>query len=284
MIKWDARFQAVEPDAAFPQFHNCSVESRRDLSYRCEGWRRQDATCLFDLTLEGSGVFRDAQGERLLSPGKAFVCVLNDPSTAYYYPPGSKERWTFLWACFSGGGIDKMLKALIARHGAVCELSLKSPFVRKLLSYEGRAGAISNIHPAESAVMAMELLVAVEEAMLSNAGQASADAQLVERAQSEALARLDGGSGVAELAKSLGVSREHLSRVFRKRMGLSLSSWLQSRRLALAARLLKDEGASCKELAWRLGYSSQANFTRAFKAATGASPAKFKASGLWLPL
>ena len=283
MAGWDARFQVMGPDAAFPQFHNCTVDSRRDLSYRCEGRMRRDETCLFDLTLEGSGVFSDAQGEHVLTPGKAFVCVLNDPATAYYYPPGASERWSFLWITFSGGGVAQMVKALLSRHGAVCEISLKSPFARRLLSLEEYAGAIASLPPAESAKMVMELLASVEEAMLSKAAPDAADDLLVEKIQREALSEGGLSIGVAGLAKALGVSREHISRVFRRRVGQSLSDWLQGRRAALAAKLLKDESLSCKEAAWRLGYSSQANFTRAFRKSTGMSPAKFKASGAWLP-
>ena len=284
MIRWDARFQVMGPEASFPQFQNCTVESRRDLSYHCEGKRRKDETCLFDLTLEGSGVFRDAKGEHQLTPGKAFFCVLNDPDTAYYYPQGGSERWTFLWICFSGGEAAKMLRSFQARHGSICDISLKSQTAHWLLSFEKLCGRVNKLNPAESAKMTMDLLAAIEASLLSGSPSHTAEDILIEEAQKLAMSDIERASCIGTLAKELGLSREHLSRVFKRRVGISFAEWLQRRRTAMAARLLKDDGLSCKETAWRLGYGSQANFTRAFRKSTGMSPAKFKASGSWLPL
>ena len=284
MIRWDARFQTLGPDTAFPEFRNCTVESRRDMSYRSEGIKRRDDVCLFDLTLEGEGVFHDAKGEHPLTPGKAFLCAVNDKETAYYYPPDGKRLWTFLWICFSGGNSKRMLESLVSRYGAVCSMPLESAFVRGLLALKTKAGSICDLNPAESGRMVMELLAAVELAMQSEGRRHASEDMLVNRAQDFILSGLETGTGVAEAAKELCVSREHLSRVFRRRVGMNPLDWMQGRRMALAARLLKDDGLSCKEAAWRLGYISQANFTRAFKKALGMSPSKFKASGAWLPL
>jgi len=284
MLRWDARFQVMGPSPAFPVFHNCSVETQYDASYHCEGPQRHEEICLFDLTLDGEGVFRDSAGERALTAGKVFLRVLNATGSADYYPPGGKGGWTFLWACFSGGGAGDMVRSLLARHGPVCSMAMDSAFVGWLLSLRASSGKIRAVSPAESGKMVMDLLAAVEAAMLSNGSPYAAEDLLVGRAQEIVLAGMGRGVGVAEAAKELGVSRGHLSRVFSQRVGTSLQDWAQRRRMALAARLLGDEGLSCKETAWRLGYVSQANFARAFRKTTGLRPGKFKASGSWLPL
>lgn len=278
-MQWDLKFQVMEPDEAFPKLHNYTVETRCSPSYYCEGRRRSAPTCLFDLTLAGRGVFRDAGGEHEMTPGKAFLCVLNDPETSYYYPKDAREPWTFLWICLSGGLAKEMLSTLISRHGPVCEMPVAAGYPRRILSLRKTMSGLVHTPPAESARMAMELLSAVESAMVSKDGGGSAKDDMVMKAQRMALGSIESGGGVLEAAAALGVSREHLSRVFSERTGESFAGWLLRQRMAHAARLLKDGRTSCKEIAWRLGYGSPSNFSRAFLKSTGLAPSQFRRSG-----
>jgi len=277
--QWDLRFQAMGPLASFPQLKNYTVEDRYDPSYHCECRRRSDPTCLLDVTLEGRGSFRDANGEHAMTPGKAFLCVLNDPAVSYYYPQDGKGRWRFLWICFSGGGVESMLKDLVKRHGPVCEMPLDSGYLRSVLSLKGSSCGLESVSPAASAKMTMDLLSAVEAAMLSKRNPEAGKDELVAKAQRIALETLESGASVSSVAKELGVSREHLSRVFHERAATPFASWLLRQRMVRASRLLRDPRLTCKELAWRLGYGSQANFSRAFLKETGMTPAQFRVSG-----
>jgi AraC-like DNA-binding protein len=51
----------------------------------------------------------------------------------------------------------------------------------------------------------------------------------------------------------------------------------------VAVAALKEEGATVGELAERLGYRSEAAFSRAFKRVIGASPGAFRGSADELP-
>ncbi len=278
-VLWDLRFQVMGPLAPFPQLFNYTVEERSNPSYYCEGWRSVDPLCLFDLTLEGRGVFQDADGEHEMLPGRAFLCLRNDPQVKYYYPPEGRGTWRFLWICFSGGGAKEMLQALIERHGPICEMPLDSGLVRSILSLRSSSEGMETVSPAASGKMAMDLLSAIEGAMLLKGNPEASKDELASKAQRLALETLESGASVSAVAKALGVSREHLSRVFRERTGVSFGAWLLKQKALHASRLLKDSRLSCKELAWRLGYKSPANFSRAFLKETGMSPAQFRASG-----
>jgi len=278
-MQWDLRFQALGPLNSFPQLRNYTMEDRYDPSYHCECRRRSDPTCLLDVTLEGRGVFKDGDGEHEMTPGKAFLCVLNDPAVSYYYPEDGKGRWRFLWICFSGGSSEAMLKELIGRHGPVCEMPLDSGYVKSVLSLQSSSQGLESVSPAASAKMTMDLLSAAEAAMLSKRNPESGKDELVSKAQRIALEALESGVSVSSVAKALGVSREHLSRVFHERTAIPFASWLLKQRVLRASRLLRDPRLSCKELAWRLGYGSPANFSRAFLKETGMTPAQFRVSG-----
>jgi AraC-like DNA-binding protein len=55
-------------------------------------------------------------------------------------------------------------------------------------------------------------------------------------------------------------------------------SYVARWRMHVAVAALKEEGATVGELAERLGYRSEAAFSRAFKRVIGASPGAFRGS------
>ncbi|MBL8605302.1 MAG: helix-turn-helix domain-containing protein [Myxococcales bacterium] len=90
--------------------------------------------------------------------------------------------------------------------------------------------------------------------------RASVDSQ--ERLVDEALARIDEApaSTPARLAAALGVTPRHLRRVFDAQLGVSPIAVLQTRRLALALRLLRDTHLSVTEVALASHFGSVRRF------------------------
>ena len=80
-----------------------------------------------------------------------------------------------------------------------------------------------------------------------------------------------GPLGIDAVARELGYSRQTLYRRL-KAEGVTFEEVLDGLRRRVALRLLCDEGLSVKEVAWRLGFSDPAAFSRAFKRWTGAAP------------
>ena len=76
---------------------------------------------------------------------------------------------------------------------------------------------------------------------------------------------------MGEVARDLGVSRHTLYRRL-KAEGATFETVLDGLRHRLALRLVRDQGLSVKEAAWRLGFSDPTAFSRAFKRWTGTSP------------
>ena len=58
--------------------------------------------------------------------------------------------------------------------------------------------------------------------------------------------------------------------------GLNFSGLLQKTRQQLATQYIKDDNLAISEIAYLLGFSDQANFTRAFKRWNGVSPTQFR--------
>ncbi|MCC1492040.1 AraC family transcriptional regulator [Cognatishimia sp. F0-27] len=78
------------------------------------------------------------------------------------------------------------------------------------------------------------------------------------------------------VADALGVSRRSMSRKLAE-VETSFGDILARVRLKIAARELQETDHPIGEIAYRLGYTSQASFSTAFKAATGKAPRDYRA-------
>jgi AraC-like DNA-binding protein len=79
---------------------------------------------------------------------------------------------------------------------------------------------------------------------------------------------------VAELSAAAGLSKYHLSRLFSRHFGEPPHRFQQTRRLALAAHLLRT-GNRPVHVAEALHFTDQAHLAHRFKRAFGVTPAKF---------
>jgi len=86
----------------------------------------------------------------------------------------------------------------------------------------------------------------------------------------------EGEVSIDRVARSLGMSRQTLYRRLKKE-GVTFEEILDARRRQLAIRYLKFDRFSVKAVAYKLGFSDPAAFSRAFKRWTGLSPSTVRA-------
>ena len=96
------------------------------------------------------------------------------------------------------------------------------------------------------------------------------------RLLADAESRLQTGLHVTQLPRLAGISSAHLSRSFRRHLGITPSAWLTRMRIDLAARLLADGDRSVLEIALQLGFASPAWFHRSFRSVHGVTPATWR--------
>lgn len=82
-----------------------------------------------------------------------------------------------------------------------------------------------------------------------------------------------------ELSSGTPYSKEYISKLFKKEVGISVSDFILKTRTDEAMALLKA-GNSCNYVAHTLGFSSQSYFIRQFKRATGMTPRAYRAINL----
>lgn len=97
---------------------------------------------------------------------------------------------------------------------------------------------------------------------------------------SRALALMHGDVGhpwsVEELAKGAGLSRSGLAERFTRLIGVSPMHYLMDWRLQMAGQMLRDGTDSLLRVAERVGYESEAAFSRAFRKKFGQAPAAWR--------
>ena len=81
----------------------------------------------------------------------------------------------------------------------------------------------------------------------------------------------------SEVAASLGVDKQHLSKIFRRRFGKSFLQWRKETRIKEAKRLLaKDKDMPAALIGEAVGINDKSNFKRQFRDVTGCTPAQWR--------
>ena len=78
-----------------------------------------------------------------------------------------------------------------------------------------------------------------------------------------------------QLCYEANASTRTITRLFNKEVKLSFREWRQRARIMNALELLEDHNKSIKQIASKLGFSSTASFTHAFKEVIGVTPTEF---------
>ncbi|MEH6633417.1 MAG: AraC family transcriptional regulator [Halopseudomonas aestusnigri] len=79
-----------------------------------------------------------------------------------------------------------------------------------------------------------------------------------------------------ELASVSAMSRYHFAKMFKDLTSLPPHRYLAVRRIEQAKLLLMSSSLSTAEIAYKVGYNSQSNFTQTFRRITGITPAKYR--------
>ncbi len=84
------------------------------------------------------------------------------------------------------------------------------------------------------------------------------------------------GITVKDLAKEVGVSPEHLVRLFRRDAGTTPGAALRAERLSCALQLLTQSGLSVTEVAHRAGFAGSQHLARSLRLATGLTASELR--------
>jgi AraC-like DNA-binding protein len=78
------------------------------------------------------------------------------------------------------------------------------------------------------------------------------------------------------LCKEIGMSRAQLHRKIKAISNQSATEFIRTFRLRRAADLIKQDAGNMAEIAYKVGFNSQAYFTKSFQEVYGCTPGEFK--------
>lgn len=105
------------------------------------------------------------------------------------------------------------------------------------------------------------------------------DLELVKKAKDILDSNYDSITDLAHIAIQLGVSTNHLARLFKKQLGFTPVQYITALRVGKAAELLGQADASILEIAYMTGFRSLSNFYKCFKEQTGHTPKEYRKNG-----
>jgi AraC family transcriptional regulator len=221
------------------------------------------------------------RGTIWLSParGPEAVIEMSDPLPAIlhiYLPPSQFSPMSL------GEGSDPSAVASLR-----FESSFQDPLVAEMayaitseLQRETSAGSmlIETLGSSLAARLVQNQVGTLVHHVSARATEADFDRRRLTRVLDYIGANLEGDLTLARLASVACLSRFHFSRAFKAAIGRSPHHYVSAKRLELAKQLLEKGDQPLAHIALTLKFSCQANFTRAFREATGQTPAQYRRS------
>lgn len=277
---WLVRFQTAQPMQTFPQLHAIRAERQTNPAYHYEGrFRSSERNCIFKFTLAGEGRFQFGRKKYRLPAGHGFLCKINDPAASYYYPEDGRAPWEFVYISFIGPAAAAMTGEFVRRYGSIYQLPIDIGFIPEIMTWRRQDKQEIRITPAEGARIIAGLFAALAQSKI-RIDQTDAGFTLVKETQRLIRRYLCQFCNVKFLAAQLGVSREHLSRVFKEQTAQTPYQYIQRQKMLAACRLLKETRLAQKEIAEKIGFNVPAHFTRAFTRVMHLTPSRFRAVGI----
>lgn len=86
----------------------------------------------------------------------------------------------------------------------------------------------------------------------------------------------DPNLSVPDVSEAMGVSVQHLSRLFRKKLNITAVEQINTARIDRAKKLILEDGYTVNKVAGEVGYSNNVTFARNFRRYVGMSPSEYR--------
>ena len=226
--------------------------------------KRRDG-CVFQYTLGGEGRFQStAKGKPVvLQRGMAILVPLPSPAR-YWLAKG--DEWEFCYITLDGDMTRDLFQLLIRKHGQVWNIPPAHAAIDVIRDLHRRILNKRIPDEFESANIAHCFLMALFHFQLKPDQPRSEPVERVIRLVERDYC--DTNLDVTRIASEAGYSRYHLSRLFRREMGIGPYAFLQQVRLRHALDLVANTELPLKQVAFNCGYSNYVHFCSEFKRRT----------------
>lgn len=232
------------------------------------------------VVLSGKGYLNVADRHYEVWGGQMFI---EKPGELTEYHADEKNPWAYCWMAFGG----KSAPSLVEAAGFTSDINVLNCSIDPIQFYNLADSALT--HPGLSMAdglrrygyLSQYIALAIDSAAASDDKKVAS--YLLNRGSD---AYIDyalnyirnnyAAISVTDIAAYLGISRSHLTRLFRQKLDCTPSEYLMKTRMDQAARLIKDTDLSVQEVSDIVGYEDQLTFSKAFKKVFGLSPKYYR--------
>lgn len=175
------------------------------------------------------------------------------------------EKWKAISTC--DGNYDGVFYYAVITTGIFCRPSCKakSPLKMNTIYFDHSADALKDgFRPCK--LCRPDL---AEEAYKPNK-------DLIEKAKKIFEGCYNAPLNLNETAQTLGISHNHLGRLFKQYFGMTISDYMIELRVKEASRLLTYTDIKITEVALEVGFVSMSHFYKSFKDRTGLAPKEYR--------
>lgn len=226
-------------------------------------------------TLSGYGTLKYRGEDYRLKKGT--VVMINCMEHHYYECP-KNGSWEFLWLHFNGS-------AALGYYNEYCGAGINPVPLKAASAIEEDMRKIIELTGQKSAhyeILSSNLITNILTALIIE-GNRDSDGLRSMPPYIETVMKIIENRFTEELtlewlAKEAGVSMYHLSREFKRYIGVPYSEYIMMKRINRAKELLRRTELSVEDIACKCGFHYASHFTGMFKKYEGSTPLKFRKS------
>ena len=222
---------------------------------------------------KGEGILKTDKGELPLKSGSCFFLPKDMPHE--YYPV--TEKWDVRWMSFDGTSCISVLKQLDMEGAIVVSLPERSgleDIFDKMVTSQ-KEDILYCGYTCSGLVY--DYIIEFHRAMNEDVGCArSRKLSMILPALIYISDHYSEDFSLTDLADVVGVTPQHLCRLFRDALNMRPTDYLLGRRLDEAKRLIRNSDMSLSEISQKCGFNDPSYFSTVFKKHEGCSPAVYR--------
>lgn len=236
------------------------------LKVHCDNIGHEQTSLLVFGMLGGEAKIKLLDKEIILSPGNIVFCREED----FYFDESLFSKSKYIKLYIEGDLVKIVLKEKLEKKEQFC------PFYAEELLAVKEILERKKSEPQDISAAGYSILMILHKSGISLPTDTIGYPDVVEAALGiihDESVYLD---GVAEIAERLDISIEHLSRTFKRFLGIPISKYLRKVKIEESKELLLDKDLSLVSIANICGYTDENSFAKAFKAETGITPSSYR--------
>ena len=222
--------------------------------------------------ISGAGSFRNGPGTWTITPGSLH---LTPPGTEHQIVATDIRRpITYYAVLFDASGDDELYK-LLSRLGpdaGPSEIGTSRRFFFADILERHFSAREDLVRAAQHNFIAF-----LYDLAAGSAARGAVDNAHVEKALAIMQLSIEKGLSLADICERLQLTREHFVRVFSERMGMPPMKYYSRLKIEAGRAMLSSTNLRIQEIADKLGFANQFNFTRTFKRLANMSPTEYRA-------